>query len=161
MGRLFSLPHRGHLATEPASFGATFFWEGGSNVSSTSRVGGRTCTHPAVDKEGPRDGDALLLPSAQAHALLATKRRVPIGQGLDGPIGRRWKMTMDKISTFTPPSSAAPDTSCATSCATSFTSRPSRVAQGHIGQTSRPQPPTPKRAEVVFFIISRTDFQRL
>ena len=32
-----------------------------------------------------------------------------------------WKMAMDKISTFTLPSSAAPDTSSATSCAASFT----------------------------------------
>jgi len=68
------------------AFGATYFWEGGgSSVSSSSRTGGRTCTHPGVDKEGPRDGDALLLPSAQAHAPLANQRRVPIGEGLDEP----------------------------------------------------------------------------
>ena len=31
---------------------------------------------PGIDEEGPRDGDALLLPSAQAHAPLANQRCV-------------------------------------------------------------------------------------
>ena len=32
-----------------------WLWCGkGSNVSSSSRTGGRTCTHPGVDEEGPR-----------------------------------------------------------------------------------------------------------
>ena len=48
-------------------------------------TGGRTCTHPGVDEEVPYNGDALLLPSAQAHVPLANKRRVPIGEGLDEP----------------------------------------------------------------------------
>ena len=52
-------------------------------MPSSSRTGGRTCTHLGVDVEGPRDGGALLLPSDQAHAPLANQRRVPIGKGLD------------------------------------------------------------------------------
>jgi len=40
-------------------------------VPSSSRTGGRACTHPGVDEEGPRE-----------------------------PVRRRWKMTMDKINTF-------------------------------------------------------------
>jgi len=87
-------------------------------VLSSSRTGGRTFTHPGVDGEVPRDGGALLLPSAQVYAPLANQRRVPIGEGLDEPACRRWKMTMDKIRTFTFPSSAAPETPSATSCAT-------------------------------------------
>jgi len=47
-------------------------------VPSSSRTGGRTCTHPGVDEEGPRE-----------------------------PVRRRWKMTMGKINTFTLPSCAA------------------------------------------------------
>jgi len=55
------------------------------------------------------------------HAPLANQRRVAIGEGLDEPVRRRWKMEMGKISTFTLPSSAVPDMSSATSCAASFT----------------------------------------
>jgi len=47
-------------------------------VPSLSRTGGRTCTHPGVDEECPRE-----------------------------PARRHWKMTMGKISTFTLPSCAA------------------------------------------------------
>ena len=44
-------------------YGETFSWEGGEfNVPPSSRTGRSTCTHPGVDEEGPRDGDALLLP---------------------------------------------------------------------------------------------------
>ena len=61
------------------------------------------------------------------------RRHACVGRGF-----RRWKMTIDKLNTFTLPSSAAPDTSSATSCAmscamscaasfkcSSFTCRPS------------------------------------
>ena len=51
-------------------------------VLSSSRTGGCTCTYPGVDEEGPRDGDAMLLPSALA---------LPIGEGLDEPVCRRWR----------------------------------------------------------------------
>jgi len=47
-------------------------------VSTSSRTGGRTCTHPGVDEEGPRES-----------------------------VRRHWKMTMGKIKTFTLPSCAA------------------------------------------------------
>ena len=47
-------------------------------MPSSSRTGGRTRTHPGVDEEGPHE-----------------------------PVRRRWKIAMDKISTFTPPSCAA------------------------------------------------------
>ena len=57
-----------------------WWWCGrGSNVSSSSsRTGGRTCTHPGVDEEGPRE-----------------------------PVRRHRKMTIGKIHTFTLPSCAA------------------------------------------------------
>ena len=63
----------------------------------SSHTGGRTCTHPGVDEEGPRDGDALLLPSAQAHVPLANQRRLLISEGLDEQVRHRWKMTIGKI----------------------------------------------------------------
>jgi len=44
------------------------WWWWWSNVSSSSHTGGRTCTHPGVDEEGPRE-----------------------------PVRRHWKKTMDKI----------------------------------------------------------------
>ena len=46
-------------------------------MSPSSRIGGRTCTHPEVDDEAPRE-----------------------------PVRRNWKMEMDKTSTFTLPSCA-------------------------------------------------------
>jgi len=48
-------------------------------VSSLSRTSGRTCTHPGVDEEGPRE-----------------------------PVRRHWEMTTGKISTLALPSCAAP-----------------------------------------------------
>ena len=47
-------------------------------MPSSSRTDGHTCTHPGIDEEGPRE-----------------------------PVRRRWKMTMEKINTFTLPSCAA------------------------------------------------------
>ena len=47
-------------------------------MSSSSRTGGRTCTHPGVDEEGPRE-----------------------------PVRRHWKMAIGKISAFKLPSCAA------------------------------------------------------
>ena len=97
---------------------------------------------PGIDEEGPRDGDALLLPSAQAHAPLANQRRLPIGKGLD-EVRRRWKITMDKIRTFTLPSSAAPDTYSATSCAMSCAAS-STCSVLHVPPNGRPCAPNAK-----------------
>ena len=47
-------------------------------MSSLSRTSGRTCTHPGVDEEGPRE-----------------------------PVRRHWMMAMGKINTFALPSCAA------------------------------------------------------
>ena len=47
-------------------------------MRSSSRTGGRKCTHLGFDEEGPRQ-----------------------------PVRRRWKMMIDKINTFTLPSCAA------------------------------------------------------
>ena len=88
-------------------------------------------------------------PSAQANAPLANQRCVPIGEGPDKPVCHRLKMMMEKISTFSLPSSTAPDTSSATSCATSFKCRPRADLA----------PQTPKRAEDVDISIYKTDFQ--
>ena len=56
-------------------------------MPSSSRTGGRTCTHTGVDEEGPRE-----------------------------PVRRHWKMTMGKISTFTLPSCAVSFTCLTFTC---------------------------------------------
>ena len=47
-------------------------------MPTSPRTGGRTCTHPGIDEEGPREA-----------------------------VRRHWKVTMDKMNTFTLPPCAA------------------------------------------------------
>jgi len=66
-----------------------------------------------------RGGPARWRCTASALRRGARPARPPIGEGLDEPVRRRWKMAMGKISAFTLPFSAALDTSSTTFCATS------------------------------------------
>jgi len=145
-------PHLSASCTKTAA-AAMVAWRGGCAPPKSQRAG------PAplpVARPPPRPP-----PRPVPRPLRARPSRVAQGQrgGWHECVGRGfrlWKMTMEKISTFTLPSSAAPDTpsatscttSCAISCAASFTCS---------SFTCRPRadlaPQTPKRAEDIDFFL--------